>query len=261
MGSSPPVLTKPDHAWICHSAGVEKYGSHAGQPTEGAVYDLLPNVAKAGFTAVGLFDYCGYDGLQRPGITKIVQRCAVLGMTVIPGVVFSCKDSSDRSGPANWEKILNEVLWWRPRGAKRFLLDCEDVWGMNSQDVTSDDPALNGKPLQTVEQVMQSVTAIRHGLAAILREGVTPCIYGPQRSTSLNPMSRRLTDALAAQFPPGALWVQYRTDIDPPSLWRLYGHFEPDGLAQAIATGGALYAPCWSLEAQLAAVKSVAETI
>lgn len=29
---------------------------------------------------------------------------------------------------------------------------------------------------------------------------------------------------------------------------------EPDGLAQAIATGGAWYAPAWTLEAQLKAL-------
>lgn len=246
-----------NRCWQVHSAGYEQHGEHAGKLTIDRIYELLPLAKQVGVSAVSVIDYAvDGDGLRREAITKLRYRCGRLGLVLIPGCLMPLSHMDDRSNPAIWERAIAEIRWWRRyRKITYWGWDLEEVWGMNSQD----DPA-TGAALQTEQQVYQSVTAIRHGMAACMREGVTPLCYGPQRVTTLNLRSKLLTDVLAEHWPAGARWVHYRTDLDPPAtcgLLRMYGHWEGTGLATWQKQGGIFYGPPWSVEPQFRQALSV----
>lgn len=263
MGSSPPVLTKPGPIWLCHSAGYEH--NDAKLPLSAvAIYNTLPIAAKLGFKAVALLDYDGPTGLRRSEITKIYQRCALLRLNLIPGVVFGSGafDAQDRSNPKAWAAHFDEIAWWaKYRSTKYFAFDTETEFGMYSQDVYSDDPAENGKPLQTEEQVYQSATALRWAMSTCVRLGVTPLLYGPQFNVGLNPRAALMVKLLGWQWPDGARLVHYHTDMRPPdrcNVLPLTGHPQMGGMSasQFMATGDradeAYYAPPWDFDLQAA---------
>lgn len=227
--------------------------------SEQAIYDQIRPMAELGFKSLGVFDWVENGALRRPAITKIYQRCVSLGINFIPGAVLLAKNMQDRSAPEIWGPHIEEIRWWKKRGVRYWNVDVEDTWGMASQDDE------NGNPLQTVEQVYQSATALRHGLAAIMREGVTPCIHGPFWVKELNPRAMLLMATLAAQWPTGARCFHFLTDwgwdTHPlgNAIIRMTGHkamTNPMGASAAefmkSAVGGfdyCWYSPAWDFAA------------